>query len=271
MLNSVCATRIRCSARPISDMNCPMSPSVLALDRRSSSTRDCSERPFSSNFAAVSVSLVRNVSCASAEDFCAFRPTISCSIALIWRSLMSRCPAESACREANSERCAAMLLATSRLPDMASSCSGKETSVSPLRSASSRALVASSVACLMVRRCSSARELVSSSCSIAWPSTTLSPSLTRILAMMPPSRCCTSLFWPVATKLPRATTAPESGAVVAQRPRPKTNTTIVNTPTRAGRRMLCFRSRVQPFSCASRSDAGAPTAPPAKAGTALIG
>ncbi|MNE14038.1 hypothetical protein D3C80_1068960 [compost metagenome] len=65
-----------------------------------------------------------------------------------------------------------------------------------------------------------ASAVVLSSVSSTSPSLTVSPSLTIMSLMMPPSRCWTTLLLPVATKLPWAMMAEESGAVPAQYPKP---------------------------------------------------
>ena len=59
----------------------------------------------------------------------------------------------------------------------------------------------------------------------------VSPSLTSSSLMIPPSRCWTILFCPVATKLPCAMTAAASGAVNAHVPKPPKRHRMSNRPT----------------------------------------
>src|SRR5262249_40179240 len=56
--------------------------------------------------------------------------------------------------------------------------------------------------------------------------------------MMPPSRCCTCLFCPVATNDPDATTALASGAMAAHAPNPTLVMSRVSSPSTKGPRVL---------------------------------
>src|SRR6202162_1152869 len=84
---------------------------------------------------------------------------------------------------------------------------------------------------------------VSSSRSKGWFASTTSPSLTSSSRMIPPSRCCTCLFCPVATKEPDATTALASGAIAAHAPNPQPHISNTKTPSTIGTRALHGTSR----------------------------
>ena len=62
------------------------------------------------------------------------------------------------------------------------------------------------------------------------------PPCTSTSRRMPPSRCWTCLFCPVATNEPDTTTAPSRGAIAAHTPKPPTQTTRMAAPIRIGQR-----------------------------------
>ena len=101
-------------------------------------------------------------------------------------------------------------------------------------SASRRAFMAISRYLFRTSRLSLALAAVSSMRTRIWFASTTSPSLTAISRMMPPSKCWTSLFCPVATNVPEATTALFRGATPAQTPKQPSPTTRMARPAKMG-------------------------------------
>ena len=67
--------------------------------------------------------------------------------------------------------------------------------------------------------------------------------------MMPPSRCCTILFWPVATNVPWVITAAASGAVAPQTPKAPKQPMVRVSPMIACLRIERGTSAYQARSC----------------------
>lgn len=87
------------------------------------------------------------------------------------------------------------------------------------------------------------RGCTSSSTSSTWPACTVSPSRTRSLEMIPPSRCWTVLLLPSGLMEPEATAPPSIGAKYDQEPNAAMKRRMSRNPSRAGPPIACRRLR----------------------------
>ena len=113
---------------------------------------------------------------------------------------------------------------------------GRRSRSAPSRSAVSRASSARSDLSWPLATFQLASAWVVSSRTSGWPSTTRSPSRTRMRLTMPPSRCWTVLRLLSTATTPGARAALDSGATAPQNPKPSRRTSTTAAPESSGRR-----------------------------------